>query len=619
MVLQEAGRRYVLGDTVREQRPPSSDNVNGIFKEYEAYYRSFHGNCKAEESYYFGLNKIPVPPNTAIDPVKPATALSIINVAADHVDVGNPSFFVPEPSPRAKDRAERLKKFYQGAWMQVPPQVKRTAVRQSIAYGISFLKVMWMPDMWPTAPAFSADEEDYRKSMKDFMEQRKISFPIRVENANPKNLIWDDSRTGIKWVVQFEAATAGSIRRRYPEWISNKRDSDPVTYMEYWDNRWMGRMFDEQWIDMGNGAGPIEHGYGFMPFVPVVPGTSLDFDAGTPDMRFRGILRPVHNLLDAEARLVTQYEAILRQSAWRTMDFFAQGGNRTAAENVANDYELFGAKNVVYGGVEVKPSPAVVPPQEILGQINQVQTLIEMATFPNVVRGIRPTGVASGFHTSVLAGQGRLVFGPYADGMAQAMSEVNKRFAMLVENKARGKITVRARSNVESFDQTIGPDDIKGFYENMVILKAEAPEEREREAILAERLFKGGIISQYEAMRRSGVTNPLEEMNQIAAEQILMGMREQQIQAALEGVQLSRQLASAVDAPAPPNTGNQFAPGLSQLQRPGEANNQQARLASRSGEPSVFPQGLGGLELLGRQLGGSQGGGRRVPSGQRIT
>ena len=619
MVLQVPGRirPYVIGDTVEESSPPTSENVNDIFKEYSAYYRNFHHNCGTEETYYYGSNKVPIPTGTSIDAVRPATAHAIINVSSDHVDVNNPSFFVPEPSPRAKDRAERLKKFYQGAWMHVPPQVKRTAVRQEIAYGISFLKVLWAPDMWPTAPILNGDEAAYKESMKEFMEKRRISFPIRVENANPKNLIWDDSRTGMKWVIQHETSNAGAVRRRWPEWISGKNDSDPVMYMEYWDNKWMGRMFDGQWV-----FGPIEHGYGFMPFVPVVPATSLDFDADSPDRRFRGILRPVHNLLDAEARLVTQYEAILRQYAWRTLDFNASGGSRMVAESVAEDYNLFGSKNIVWGGVDVRPSPIATPPQEILAQLNMVQTMIEEATFPNVVRGIRPTGISSGFGVSVLAGQGRLVFGPYADGMAQAMSEINKRFAMLVENKAMGKITIRARSNVENFDQTISPEDIRGFYENTVFLKAEAPEEREREAILAERLYKSGIISRYEAMRRSGVTNPLEEMNQIAAEEILSGMREQQVEAALAGVQLPRQLAGAAGVPPPmppgPNLGNQFSPMLSQLQRPGEANNQQARMQSRAGRESVFPQGLGGIDLLGRQLGMPGGGGRPMPSGQRV-
>ena len=107
MVLQVPGRirPYVIGDTVEESSPPTSENVNDIFKEYSAYYRNFHHNCGTEETYYYGSNKVPIPTGTSIAAVRPATAHAIINVSSDHVDVNNPSFFVPEPSPRAKDRA----------------------------------------------------------------------------------------------------------------------------------------------------------------------------------------------------------------------------------------------------------------------------------------------------------------------------------------------------------------------------------------------------------------------------------------------------------------------------------------------------------------------------------
>ena len=120
---------------------------------------------------------------------------------------------------------------------------------------------------------------------------------------------------------------------------------------------------------------------------------------------------------------------------------------------------------------------------------------------------------------------GRLVFQGVASGMARAIEQVNSNLARLVENKVMGPITVHARSEAHSFDQTIDPDDVKGYYENIVTLKAEAPEERERESLLAMRLRQPGpdgmpLISLYEAMKRSGVANPLEMMNQIAAEMI---------------------------------------------------------------------------------------------------
>ena len=206
----------------------------------------------------------------------------------------------------------------------------------------------------------------------------------------------------------------------------------------------------------------------------------MDYNTGEPERKYQGILKPVHNLLDSEARLLTQYEAILRQYAWRTIDFY---GPASSAEATMDEYELFASKNWVRPNVNIQPSPLAMPPQEILQQLGMVQTMIEEATFPNVVRGMRPSGVSTGFALSVLAGTGRLVFGKFADAMARGMEDANQRFLKLIVNKAQGKVTVHARSTVHEFDQAISPDDIRDFYENSVSLKAEAPEEREREAL----------------------------------------------------------------------------------------------------------------------------------------
>lgn len=607
VLLNELGRTIVVGDTVNEPQPPSIGMVLNLFSSYKQYYRGFHENCRLEDVYYFGENQVPVPNDMAIDPVKPPTARSMVNTATDHVDVSNPTILVPDPSPRAKNRSEKIQKALQGIWLNIPELILRTGTRQEINYGISFLKAMWDTSQWPDGPIlddFNSDEE-YREALKEYQQARRISFPFIVKNVNPQNMVWDDSRVGMKWAIEFYDTKAEDVRRLYPEWLSMKKDDEAVTFMEYWDKEWMGRIIDNQWV-----FGPIRHGYGFMPYEAVIPGTSLNWDVGDPAKRYQGLMKPAHNLLDTEARLMTQFQAVLHAFAWPTLDF---KGPLAQAENTADAYEMFGAKNRIPPTVEVESSPRPVPPQEIMQQLQIVRSAIEEATFPSVVRGSRPQGISSGFGVTSLAGLGRLVFGPYANGMAQAMQGLNQKFLMLIENIALGSITVRARSDVHDFDQTIGPSDIRGFYENKVTLKAEAPEEREREAILAERLKNSGIISLYEAMRRSGITNPLEEMNQIAAEQLLEIMRPMQAEQLIQQINLPRQLGQAAGAP---NSG-QFTAGLPQLQRPGEQNIQRGRASSQAGQPSVFPQGAGGVDILGSLLGSPTSPGITNPNGAR--
>ena len=608
-----------------EHNEPSLSEVLKLYSDSRAYFRPFHQQCAEEEEYYFLRRPIPSPPG--MTPIRPATAFAIINVATDHVDVNNIEIDVPS-APRSRARAERLKKFYQGAWLNIKGPVKRTAVRHSFAYGIGFMKPMFNSDLWPNAPIRESygvaledggfmmiDEDGYKKALKDHLDQQCVRFPLVVHNVNPKNLIWDDSRTRRKWVIEFYDRNVRDIKRRYPEWMTVKDSNDITTWIEYWDEEWCGYIADNQWV-----WGPYRHGYGYLPYVSVEPANALDWDSGPPHLRYRGILRPVHSLLDAEARLVTQFESILRQYGWRTLDF---SGPRQAADDARQQYEIYGGMNLLPPLVTVSESPKVTPPQELLQQLNLVQTLIEEATFPNVIRGLRPKGVSAGYAISALAGMGRLVFQGVADGMSRAIEQINSMFAMLVENKLKGPLTVFARSDIHNFDQTIRPDDIKGLYENRVAMKAEAPEERERESLLAMRQYQGGIISLYEAQRRSGIVNPLEEQLQQRAEQLLQSpeILAEQGRLAAEGMGLIQQFSEiARGQPGQgTNVGNEFT-GLSSAPRLGEGEIQKRRVATNdeNARQGAYPKGLGGLAALGKRLGSPFGGTERMPSGEEV-
>jgi len=85
---------------------------------------------------------------------------------------------------------------------------------------------------------------------------------------------------------------------------------------------------------------------------------------------------------------------------------------------------------------------------------------------------------------------------------------------------------------------------------------------------------------------------------------------------------LISQLAEATSLTGSPQmpggNGGQFLPGQAQMPILGQANNQSARTASAAGQPSVFPQGQGGISVLGRRLSSPGGGATSVPSGQVV-
>ena len=590
-----------------DEGKPDLSKVLDLFRTSRQYFSRFRSQCETSEMYYFNENI--VPHVEGFDIIRPSTAKAIIDTATDHVDVNNLAIDVIPPSARARARAERLKKFYIGTWANLKTPVKRTAVGHSFLYGIGFMKVLFKSEEWPDAPQMDdySNENDFKEALDIWMEKRNISFPIDVRNVNPKNLIWDDSRVVMKWAIEYYEREAGVIRRRYPEWTSAKDSAQMVNWLEYWDDEWAGYIADNQWV-----WGPYRHGYNFLPYVPILPADSLDWDIGPLHRRYRGLITPITSLLDAEARAVSQQEAIVRQYAWPTLDFQGPIG---PAETARTDYELLG-KNLLPQGVTVMRSQGGAIPSDIMTHLSMVGNYIEQDTFPNVVRGVRPKGVSSGFAISVLSGMGRLKFQGIADGVSRAIEICNSNFAKLVEHKIKGKITVHARSEVHNFDQAITPQDIRGFVENIVTLKAEAPEEREREAILAQNLHGAGIISLAEAQRRAGIMNPLEMQNEMAAERILQSQEflAAQIQAAAERFGLLGQLAQVADQPMGGglNTG-QFQEGLSQLQRPGEAGIQRQRLETNQRRDT----NMGGIDALGSIISGAAGGSAAMPSGGR--
>ena len=106
----------------------------------------------------------------------------------------------------------------------------------------------------------------------------------------------------------------------------------------------------------------------------------------------------------------------------------------------------------------------------------------------------------------------------------------------------------------------------------------------------------------------------------MAAEKLLEMARAEQAAEVAQAVQLEQQRAQAADVAPPtgPQMGTQYMPNQAQLQRPGEQNIQGQRMATAAGRESVYPQGLGGLDILGSQLGTATGIGRDMPSGQRV-
>lgn len=623
---------------LQDDTTPKIGEILTKFSEGQERQRTFTAECEKARKYYLSKNEVPVPKAADTEemgePVHTGTSHAIINIATDHVDINNLAIDVPG-SGRARARSEKIHTFLQGTWMNVKAPVKRMVARHCFEFGCAVTKTMFNPDLWPDAPHFDGKEGDpeeaiYKEELADYLDARRINFPIEVFSVSPMNFIWDDARRGMKWGIEFYISPAHDVKSMFPDWNRPEGvgSGDLVTWMEYWDETWFG-IVASTGTEGKNGSWlmePIRHGYGFQPYTLYHPTNSDDVSTGPIDERFTSILRPNYELLDSIDRQFTAMEAMGIAYAFPGIDIHAP--NKTTADAIIENYEPSGKVNALYGGAEAKPSPRPPVPQDAFQILQSVESKVEQGSFPNVVAGQRPTGLSTGFAVSVLAGMGRLVFQGVADAIGEGFADVGVKMLMLVENKVRGPITVHARTNVQNFDTTIKPSDIRGKYEHKITLKAEAPEEAERQANLALALWNqgDGIISQLTAMQRARISDPLTEMVQIRAEKILLLLNEMQLPQAAE------ELAQGSQQPAALGAAQQFAGELDQTSgggfnsgqfgpvqgpRVGEAGIQDRRIRTRQNNERTFPRGVGEGDVLGRILGGSSGNGISQPSGGR--
>jgi hypothetical protein len=177
-----------------------------------------------------------------------------------------------------------------------------------------------------------------------------------------------------------------------------------------------------------------------------------------------------------------------------------------------------GARNYVPPNVEVEPQVVAEAPQSILQAMSTLEKAIEANTVPAVARGERPAGAASGYHTAVLAGIASLNFGAVVDATERGFQEANEIILRIVENVVGDTVTVFGMTEAGSMDARIRPSDIKGHYVSAVRLTSTSPEEQERKLSLWRDTWRAGFVDWTTALRKAGVSNPLEVVGNRIAE-----------------------------------------------------------------------------------------------------
>ena len=595
--------------------------INGKIEQGNHEFREFRNQCELADEFF--LNNFEFSAPDAGTMIRLGTAQSVINTLVSHVKPQFLDISVPPPGPRGQARAELMEKFLTGAHHMVEQKspVHRELTKHAGLYGVAWEKVEFVANEWSDFPEPPPEETNgnYRNLVKEVLEKRSVSWPIKTVAVNPQSLLWDtNNNTAPRWVISETEVDAQWVQAHFPDWNHHKKGY--VKFQEIWTHSQVAYVADGKWA-----MEPRKHGYKRLPWVMYWPQMGLQTTELAPEDLYKGILNGSFDMLKAQSQLASHYIDIVAKSAWPTLEFTGPLGITEEVQSRWDDTP--GAKNIKPPQVAVQVSETPRPPSEIGIAKEFLDEAIEANTVPAVARGQRPTGAASGYHTAVLAGIASLNFGAVKDAMERGMQDKGEVILQIIENVIRDRVTVFGKTEAGTLDATIKPSDINGHYVNIVRINSVSPEEQERRLNLWSNLWRAGYVDLDTALRKGGVANPLEVRAKILEEKFLAAPEiQQQLQLAAasriptiqnilqaaqgggasEAEQIAQNILNTQGAQQLPNPGN-FS-GVNQPPRMNEA----ARVMP-STRP-VMPGSIQEMNQVGAAIAGPRSGNVRVPA-----
>jgi len=590
-------------------------------------FRNFKNQCKMLDDFFLNDFDFSVPENGTM--IRLGTAQSVINTLVAHVSPQFLDISVPPPGPRGQARAENMEKFLTGAHHMIEHRspVYRELTKHAGLYGIAWEKLEFIANEWsdfPEPPPHMEEDETYRERVQDVIEKRSITWPIKSIAVNPQNLVWDmNNGTQPRWVIYEYQVDAEWVQAHFPEW--GKYTKGYVKFQEVWTASQVAYVANNEWV-----MEPRRHGYGRLPWIMYWPQMGLDTGSSEPEKLYMGLLNGSTEMIRAQSQLASHYIDIVGKSAWPTLEFTGPPGITEEVQAAWDDTP--GSKNIKPPQVQVGVGQTPRPPAEIGIAKQFLDEAIEANTVPAVARGQRPAGAASGYHTAVLAGIASLNFGAVKEAMERGLQDKGEIILRIVELVINDKVTVFGKTEAGVLDAAIKPSDIKGHYVNIVRINSVSPEEQERRLNLWANLWRSGYVDLDTALRKGGVSNPLEVRAKILEEQFLNspGIQEQLQAAAASRIPTIQNIieaagqSSSPQIPTPEQTALNILNTQGAMQLPNAGNFQPGnQMGTRPQSPGtgiptttrpVMPGSIDEMRQTAAAIAGPRSGNVRVPT-----
>ena len=382
-----------------------------------------------------------------------------------------------------------------------------------------------------------AEKRAYRRSLERV---GKSQFIWRLRLV-PKETVFEDLAQpwDPQFVFEHYETTAVEARSRYAgnegveEALKDKSAQSKVRYTEYW-SRPQG---DDpgsyiQWIDdvrvheaenpycwetpLSTKAKPDYDGY--VPYAIGDPGWGDTSGENKPEDRYVSIIRPTRSVLRAETRLLTEMESYLRMYVWphlltknmpdledgQKQIKLGPGGHTNLSEDQSADVLKWGEM-----------------PVSLLQGMQRVHQYVDEGTHFGTLGGGVQRGVDTASEADMNVRNAATKFSGPVRTMRRLVMLVNKWVLQDIEKVLEAPVTIYGALEHGPSEVTLTPREISGYYfTNVEMETSDEASLNLRNARTWSDLAQRIPISFRTAMEKAGITNPTQEMEERAIEDL---------------------------------------------------------------------------------------------------
>jgi hypothetical protein len=528
------------------------DELLDLFRQIEGTHQTAIGQFEEDEAFIaapwnegWGVGIIPSQwEDDGLRITAPPTAHTAVQTAADHM-LSVPRISVPvRPSETEQEKqheiAEKKADFLRMCWQKFFEECGDPFGRgkKSIILGKLVLKLELKWELLPELPddPTPAEKRKYRNQVEKVCRSTFL-WRLRLipkETGFPVGDRWDP-----KGYFESYETTAIQARSRYAgmeaveEALKDKDAQSKVRYLEYWSKphgsdrgqyiQWLDGTRIHEDINPYSWEGPLStddepQWDGYIPYVTVASGFGDDGAEDKPEDVYVSILRPNRSVMRAETRLLTEMESYLRMYIWPHLltknmpDLedgeqqikLGPGGHTNLTEDQAADVLKWGEM-----------------PVSLLQGLQRVNQYVDSSTHFGTLSGGIQRGVDTASEADMNVRNAATSLSGPVRGMRWAAMTIDSWLLMCIDNVVEAPVTVSGALEHGPSEVTLTPREINGFYATSV--EMETSDEAAlnlRNARTWSDLAQRMPISFRTAMEKAGITNPTQEMEERAIEDL---------------------------------------------------------------------------------------------------